>query len=178
MPGFLCYIFWYCYVISAKKSTPRGKNVELLGNPGINTMGWRNVDHDGMMIREIRCDGWNMVHYDLTHRNINGKKTYRLIDDHNGIWLTYGGWASEILHQLVDGLSPQNKSHYLQCFIVTNSCQLVQDFATIHSIIGIWVMNGDSTLQSEPKKMQIAVFPGGYRWWFPKNCMVSNVKFW
>ena len=37
----------------------------------------------------------------------------------------------EILHQLVDGVSHWTKnkqSHYLQCFIVTNSCQLVQDF--------------------------------------------------
>ena len=36
----------------------------------------------------------------------------------------------EILHQLVDleGLCIPFKSHYLQCFTVTNSCQLVQDF--------------------------------------------------
>ena len=34
----------------------------------------------------------------------------------------------EILHQLVEGLYIPFKSHYLQCFTVTNSCQLVQDF--------------------------------------------------
>ena len=61
-------------MLLVRRRVRQGKNVELLGNPGINTMGWRNVDHDGMMIREIGCDGWNMVHYDLTHRNINGKK--------------------------------------------------------------------------------------------------------
>ena len=35
---------------------------------------------------------------------------------------TYCGWASEILHQLVVHIPLW--SHYLQCFVVTNSCQL------------------------------------------------------
>ena len=55
----------------------------------------------------------------------------------------------EILHLLVDGLSQQRPSHDLQCFIATNSYQLVQDLASIHSISN----NGDFHL---PGCIQIA----------------------
>jgi len=58
----------------------------------------------------------------------------------------------EILHLLVDGLSQQRPSHDLQCFIATNSYQLVQDLASIHSISN----NRDFHL---PGCIQIA--PGG-----------------
>jgi hypothetical protein len=43
-------------------------------------------------------------------------------------------WMEEILQQLVNGCKwfIPFESHYLQCFIVANSYQVVQDVATIH----------------------------------------------
>ena len=65
----------------------------------------------------------------------------------------YGG-QSQILHQLVDGLAPYNPIiyNYLECFIVTHSCQLVQDFcpSTVSLSMGI------STVKPRKKKNAVS----------------------
>ena len=69
---------------------------------------------------------------------LHGYATNYQRDSEGKSWCLIILWMEEILHQLVYGLSPQKKKkkkHYLQCFIVTvYGCQLVQDFATIHSM--------------------------------------------
>ena len=81
-------------------------------------------------------------------------KTERWTCSFHHLWMisVYTVDGCEILHLLVDGLSQQRPSHDLQCFIATNSYQLVQDLASIHSISN----NRDFHL---PGCIQIA--PGG-----------------